>query len=350
MASPGPSDVAELGAVVGRTPEMLEIHKLIGQVATTDAAVLIQGESGTGKELAARAIHYNSERGSGPFVVVSCGALRGGLLDVELFGSGAADGEVPEVGRFELADGGTIFLSDIDEISPSAQGRVLSILESGHFERPHTRNVVPINVRVVAATNRSLVDRMKDGSFRVDLFYRLKVVTIFMPPLRDRRDDILCLAEHFVERASARMQRGVSGMSLEVIELLKEYPWPGNVRELEQAIQRAVALNRTGVLVPDDFEIFRDRASWPRARDGLTADLPGCVGARFGELAAAGESNIDRAIVSEVECVLAREALRLADGNQVKAARALGISRNTLRKRLQGPENARAGEPQNGDR
>ncbi len=335
VGSPGPGDVADLGAIVGRTPEMVEIHKLIGQVAATDTAVLIHGEAGTGKELIARAIHYNSDRRDRPFVAVNCAALPDDLLEVDLFGHAGRGGkDYRGEGRFEQADKGTIFLDEIDRADLPSQGRILSVLENGWFERPGSRNRVSVDVRVVAATGRSLVSEMKEGRFRVDLFYRLKVVSLYIPPLRERRDDIPYLAEHFLERAKVKMQRDVEGVSEEVVDLLKAYPWPGNVRELEQAIQRAIALNRKGVLVPDDFEIFESGfPELPVPDDLLSSGLTDSVRREFSRLRSASEGDIDRLVVSEVERALAEAALEVTDGNQVQAARLLGISRNTLRKR-----------------
>lgn len=335
IGSPGPGDVAELGAIVGRTPEMVEIHKLIGQTATTDAAVLIQGESGTGKELIARAIHYNSDRRDRPFVAVNCGALPAESLDRELFGWGGVGEGERELGRFEQANQGTIFLDEVDRAGLAVQGRILSVLEGGQFERPGTRTKGRVDVRVIAATGTSLVGQMKEGEFRVDLFYRLKVVSIFIPPLRDRREDIQYLAEYFFDRAKAKLQKDVDGIAPVVFDLLSEYPWPGNVRELERSILQAIALNRSGVLVPDDFEILREGAdSWPEARGHPRESLSGAVRDVFRNMAEKDTTDIDAAVVSEVEGVLVDEALKRVGGSQVQAARLLGISRNTLRRRL----------------
>jgi len=332
IGSPGPGDLTALGALVGKTPEMIEIHKLIGQVATTDAPVLVQGEPGTGRELFARAIHYNSQRRENPFVAVNCASIDEGALEAELFGSGGEAGAVG-TSRVEHADTGTIFLDEIDAAGPSIQGRILSVLSNGSFDRPRGRAKVRADVRVVAATSASLVRLMKTGRFRVDLFYRLKVVSIFIPPLRERRPDIEFLAGHFLERAAREMQRDVEGMSPSVVDLLTSHTWPGNVRELEQTIQRAVALNRTGVLAPEDFEILREGGeSWEGA--GPPADLAASVRAEFARLADTGDPDVDDTIVSEVEHLLSVEALEHAGGNQVQAAKLLGISRNTLRKRL----------------
>ncbi len=340
IGSPGPGDVEELGAIVGRTPEMVEIHKLIGQVAETGVAVLIQGEPGTGKELVARALHYNSDRRGGPFIAVNCSAVTPESLDLDLFGAvtgadaGSGASPASELGRVEMADEGTLFFDDIDAMSLETQARVLSILEEGSFERPGTRKKVRADVRVVAATSRSLVSLMKEGSFRVDLFYRLKVVSLFLPPLRDRREDIAYLAGHFMRRAAAKMRREIDGISPAAIELLQEYPWPWNVRELEQSVHGAVAFNRTGVLVPEDFEVLRvGRESWP-ATGGTCRDLAAAVRTDFEQRTGAGEEAIARSITAVVEEELVRAALEECDGNQVRAAKLLGISRNTLRKRM----------------
>ncbi|MBN2564685.1 MAG: sigma-54-dependent Fis family transcriptional regulator [Candidatus Eisenbacteria bacterium] len=334
VGSPGPGDVADLGAIIGRTPEMVEIHKLIGQVAATDAPVLIHGESGTGKELIARAIHYNSDRRGRPFVAVNCAALPGELLEKELFGWETASGKEAQ-GRFELGRGGTIFLDEISETTPAVQGRLLTVMEDGFYERSLTRARVKTDVRIIAATGESLVRRMKEDRFRVDLFYRLKVVSLFMPPLRERRADIPILADHFLERTKAKMRKDIEGMTPAALEKLERHPWPGNVRELEQAMQHAVALCRTTALTPDDFDLsggveVGSAATGPAAE----GDLARSTRAWFEDLAREGAPGISDVIVGEVEAVLAKAALESVSGNQVRAAKLLGISRNTLRKRL----------------
>jgi DNA-binding NtrC family response regulator len=239
-------------------------------------------------------------------------------------------------GRFELARDGTIFLDEISESSLAVQGRILTVMEDGFYERPGTRTKSKLDVRVIAATGRSLVNRMKDDLFRVDLFYRLKVISIYIPPLRERRDDIQVLAEHFLERTRAKMQKKISGMTPSALETLKRYPWPGNVRELEQAIQHAVTLNRTGVLAVEDLEISGDLEMNVLNVSSAGGEMARCVRDRLRSRSETGEEGISDSIVSEVEAVLAHEALEMSGGNQVKAAKLLGISRNTLRKRLSG--------------
>jgi len=332
IGSPGPGDVADLGAIIGRTPEMVEIHKLIGTVAATDAPVLIHGESGTGKELIARAIHYNSGRRERPFVAVNCAVLADEQLEADLFGGRDADGR-ETAGRFEQARNGTIFLDEIGESSLAVQGRILTLMEDGYYERARTRTKSRVDVRIIAATGESLVELMKDDLFRVDLFYRLKVVSLYIPPLRERRDDIPVLAEHFLERTAANMQKEIRGMTPEAFELLDRYSWPGNVRELEQAVHHAVALNRTGVLALEDFEVL-DEAEARDLGGAFEGKIARCVEAELRSRLDAGESGVSDQIVAEVEVVLAREALEMSGGNQVQAAKLLGISRNTLRKRL----------------
>lgn len=336
IGSPGPGDVEELGAIVGKTLEMVEIHKLIGRVATSEAPVLINGETGTGKELVARAIHFNSKRREGAFVAVNCAALPPDAFELDLFGvDDGGEGRDSGGGRVEMANGGTMLFDEIDAMSLAAQGRILTVMESGYFERPGTRRRVRADVRVIAATSKSLVSLMKQGKFRVDLFYHLKVVSVYMPPLRDRREDIPYLADHFLERAKAKMHREIEGMSPAALELLKGHSWPGNVRELEQSISHAVTMNRTGVLAPDDFELADRAEGWSEPSNAAACDLVSAARAEARRLSDAGATDVDRTIVRQVERALVDEALDQTGGNQVKAARMLGISRNTLRKRVE---------------
>ncbi|MCK4657536.1 MAG: sigma-54-dependent Fis family transcriptional regulator, partial [candidate division Zixibacteria bacterium] len=216
--------------IIGKSPEIVEIAKLIGQVAKSDAAVLIFGESGTGKELVARAVHRNSERSDKPFLSVNCAALPDTLLESELFGheKGAFTGaHARKLGKFELTDGGTLFLDEVADMSLTTQSKLLRVLQQQEFERVGGEQTLSVNVRVVTATNKSLVAAMKEGKFRVDLFYRLKVVSIFLPPLRERRSDIPLLAEHFVNRYSQLTQKQIKGVSKEAMQMLMNQQWVG---------------------------------------------------------------------------------------------------------------------------
>jgi Nif-specific regulatory protein len=242
--------------MVGESAAMQRVYQFISKIAPTDATVLINGESGTGKELAARAIHRNSKRAQKPFVAVNCAALTETLLETELFGHerGAFTGAVAQKkGRLEIAAGGTVFLDEIGELTPSLQVKLLRVLQEREFERVGGTLSIKIDVRVIAATNKNLDDAMASGEFRHDLYYRLNVVSLDMPPLRERREDIMLLAYYFAQKYSAKCNRKLKGISPEARESLVAYDWPGNVRELENAIERAVVLGTTDFILPKDF-------------------------------------------------------------------------------------------------
>src|SRR5512138_80841 len=252
-----------LETAVGRSDAMLQVFKTAARVAASDATVLILGESGTGKELVARAIHSASPRAQGPFVPVDCGAIAEGVLESELFGHvrGAFTGaQQARRGLFEEASHGTIFLDEIGDVGPGLQARLLRALQEGTIRRVGANEAIPVDARVVAATNKDLEEAVKAGRFREDLYYRLNVVTLRIPPLRERREDVPLLAEHF----AAKHARGDGAISPEARELLVRYPWPGNVRELENVVARALALNPSGVVVPADLpEHVREAAAAP---------------------------------------------------------------------------------------
>ena len=300
------------GGLVGKDSQMQVIYKLIEDVAPTDATVLIQGESGTGKELVARAIHNQSLRRDESFVVINCSAYPATLLESELFGheKGAFTGAIRQKsGRFEQADGGTVFLDEIGEISPTAQIKLLRILQSQKFERVGGENTLVVNVRVLAATNKNLLQEVKDGDFREDLFYRLNVIPINLPPLRDRRNDIPLLARHFLHHFSSEQNKSLQRLSSEAMRLLLDYDWPGNVRELENTIEHATVI--------------------AKGKYAEVSDLPAAI--QHAEPAVLKSSN--RTII-ENERKLLKEVLEECGWNKKKAAIRLGISRSSLYDKL----------------
>jgi Nif-specific regulatory protein len=237
--------------IIGNSNAMREVYRAINQVAASDTTVLVRGDSGTGKELVAHAIHYSSARAEGPFVKVNCAALSENLMESELFGheKGAFTSAVEmRVGRIEEAEGGTLFLDEIGEFSPSTQVKLLRVLQEREFERVGSSRSIKANVRIIVATNRNLETCIDAGEFRQDLFYRINVFPIFLPPLRQRKDDLLMLADHFVERYAQRMDKDVRRISTPAINMMVAHHWPGNVRELENCIERAVLLSTDGVI------------------------------------------------------------------------------------------------------
>jgi two-component system response regulator HydG len=303
---------AEFSGMVGKDPKMQLIYKLIEDVAPTDATVLIQGESGTGKELVARAIHQHSPRREKPFVVINCSAYPSTLLESELFGheKGAFTGASRRrTGRFEQAHGGTVFLDEIGEISQTAQIKLLRVLQSQKFERIGGEQTLSVDVRILAATNKNLLDQVKAGKFREDLFYRLNVIPVELPPLRDRPNDIPVLARHFLKTFAQKQGKGVFEFGGETMRVLLSYGWPGNVRELENTIEHAVVLAKGGAL-----EVI---------------DLPGALIDR----SAADASDPDKTIVKN-EARLLREVLEECNWNKTAAATRLGISRSTLYEKI----------------
>ncbi|HVI95538.1 MAG TPA: sigma-54 dependent transcriptional regulator [Anaeromyxobacter sp.] len=307
-------DKYRLENVVGRSEAMLQVYKTAARVAAADATVLIQGESGTGKELVARAIHTASPRAQRPFVAVDCGAIAEGVLESELFGHarGAFTGaQAMRRGLFEEANQGTLFLDEIGDVGQNLQARLLRALQEGTIRRVGTNETIAVDVRVVAASNRNLEQAVKEGRFREDLFYRLNVVTIRIPPLRDRREDIPLLAEHFAAK-HGRPEEGAA-ISPAARDLLVAYDWPGNVRELENVIARALALNPSGVVTPEDLP------------DHVRGARPAAA-----SLAVVAGAAQERPTLAELERRYAAQVLQETGGNKTRAAEILGIDRKTL--------------------
>ena len=297
--------------IIGNSRQMQAVYDLIAQVSRSDATVLIRGETGTGKELVAQAIHYNSHRASKPFIRVNCAALPETIVESELFGHerGAFTGAVARrKGRFELADGGTIFLDEVGDLSPATQIRLLRVLQEREFERVGASESIRVDVRVVTATNRDLEQLLAGGTFRQDLYYRLNVFPIHMPPLRERKTDILLLADYFVEKYGKSSHKDVRRISTPAIDMMMAYHWPGNVRELENMVERAVLLSADGVIhghhLPPTLQTAEASGTVPTGNLGATLD------------------SLERELIVE--------ALKTSRGNMAKAARALGITERLM--------------------
>ncbi len=301
--------------IVGRSPKMQAVFEQVYAVAPSNATVLIQGPSGTGKELIARAIHELSPRRNRAFVKTNCAALPEGLVESELFGheKGAFTGAIRRTkGRFELADGGTLLLDEISEISASLQAKLLRVLQEKEFEKVGNPETVSVDVRVIATTNRDLREEIAAGRFREDLFYRLNVVPINLPPLCERKEDIPLLVDHFVEKYSRQNSRVIEGVEPEVMDKLLSYSWPGNVRELENVVERAVVISRGPVLTARDFFVGDEYGVQRRPVTQVPTDLT----------------------LREMEREMILKALQENNNNRTWAARKLGISVRTLRNKL----------------
>ena len=326
--------------LIGRSPAMQEVYRLIARVVGNDLTVLVTGESGTGKELVARALHELGARARAPFVAINMAAIPRELIEAELFGHerGAFTGAQARVaGRFEQAHGGTLFLDEIGDMPMEAQTRLLRVLQSGEFTTVGGARPIRADVRIVAATNRDLLALVRDGRFREDLFYRLNVVPIALPPLRQRRQDVPLLARHFLDRAAAE---GLPPKQLSeaAAALLAAHDWPGNVRELENAMRRAAALGRDSLISAEEMAgLLGPRAPAPAAE--TAPDLAAAVTALVDRLArempqALDDGSLYARVIAEVERPLIAAMLARHGGNQLRAARALGLNRNTLRKRI----------------
>lgn len=320
-------------AIVGRCNAMKEVYKSIGRVATQNLTVLLLGESGTGKELVAQAIYHHSDRGAGPFQVINCAAIPDALLESEIFGheKGAfTDAHRQRIGKLEQADGGTLFLDEVGDMSPMTQAKLLRVLQEQAFERVGGNTPIKVDVRIIAATNHDLKQLVAEGLFRSDLYFRLSVVTIHLPPLRDREGDLGVLAEYFLRRYSHEFGKDIRVIAPETLDLLRRYRWPGNVRELESVMKQSLLTARGNVLLPDFLPTLGGEVGAPsvsRREEYLTSDF-------VQERLVAGTDRLYSEAMDLAERQLFRQVLAYTSGNQVKAAGLLGISRVTLRSKL----------------
>ena len=330
-------DKPSADAIIGRSKPMQEIYKAIGRVASTDATVLIRGESGTGKELVARAIYQHSKRAHRPFLVINCVAIPETLLESELFGyeRGAFTGAVSRrLGKIQQANGGTIFLDEIGDMPLSIQAKILRLLQERSIERLGGREPIPVDVRIIAATNRDLEAAIAEGRFREDLYYRLKVVTLWLPPLRERAEDIDLLTEYFLRRLSSEMKMDNPGIIPEAKTLLRGYPWSGNVRELANTLQKALIFNRGTPIAVEDLTRVMEEGSEIRSVDeeSVSESLRQLFRQKLAK--SHGEGLFD-SMMDDTASILISEALNLTGGNRSRAAKLLGLSRPTLQAKIE---------------
>ena len=317
--------------VIARCPAMQEVVKAVGRVADKDVTVLITGATGTGKELIARALYQHSRRAAGPFLAVNCAAIPENLLESELFGheKGAFTGaDRRRIGKFEQCNGGTLFLDEIGDMSPLTQSKLLRVLQEQRFERLGGNETIQTDVRVLAATNLHLETAVADGRFRQDLYYRLSVFTIALPPLRERGDDLPLLAHYYVRRYGRELGKEVKSVAPEAMDLLRRYAWPGNVRELQSVLKQALLHAEGPILLPEFLPPLG--AAEGGVRDGTGPDLERFIDARLAE----GTEDLYAETVRLLGRTLLPRVLRHTGGNQLRAAKILGITRGSLRTKL----------------
>jgi len=330
-------DTAVREAIVGRSKPMQDVYKAIGRVSPTDATVLIRGESGTGKELVARAVYQHSLRAGKPFLVINCVAIPENLLESELFGyeKGSFTGASHRrVGKIEQAHGGTVFLDEIGDMPSTIQAKILRVLQERSIERLGGRETIPVDVRIIAATNRDLESALAQGRFREDLYYRLKVVTIWLPSLRERSADIPDLVKYFLSRYAAEVGMDNPGYTQEALRMLNSYPWPGNVRELANTIQKMLIFNRGTPISPEDItqavggRILGDGKGGQGGEEAIRQWMRSTLSSK------AGENTFDRCM-DRFAAMLISEALNLTGGNRSRAAKLLNLSRPTLHSKIE---------------
>jgi len=323
--------------IVGNSRTMQEVYKTLGRIAMSDVTVLVTGESGTGKELIARAVHSNSSRLGKPFIAINCAAIPHDLLESELFGHerGAFTGATErKAGKFEQAEGGTLFLDEIGDMPLELQAKLLRVLQEKEITRTGGTQSLPVDVRIVAASNQNLMDMVRDKTFREDLFYRLNVVPIELPPLRERKEDLPELTNFFLQRARQEMGVKVDGVSDKALQLLQQHRWPGNVRELENLIKRASLLTANQVLQPADFTSLNGTVTVAQQAESLESLVANKLQASLANMNLGELNNLYAMVLEQVERPLINIILQQTRGNQVRSAEILGINRNTLRKKI----------------
>lgn len=320
----------DAGEIIGKSQKMKEVFKMIGRAASSDATVFITGESGTGKELVAKALYMSSKRSKGPFIAVNCAAIPKELIESELFGyeKGAFTGaaELRE-GKFELADGGTLFLDEIGDMDISLQAKLLRVIQEREFYRIGGRIPIKVDVRIITATNQDIDSAIREKRFREDLYHRLNVITISLPPLRERREDIPILAKHFLKRFSNELNSNVKNITDDAIDILKSHEWKGNVRELENIIKRAIVISSSDSIISEHLPFNADlrlKAAAKSNTDFILAKVQDTI----------GKGNLYNEIIGEVEKELLGVILKKTEWNQLKAAEILGINRNTLSRKI----------------
>lgn len=335
LAAPGSSkaraDDTDEPQIIGRSQKMLKVFKSIGRVASKDVTVLITGESGTGKELVAKAIHYNSNRRTGPFVAINSASIPRDLLEAELFGweKGAFTGaKEKHIGKIESANSGTLFLDEISDLDMNLQAKILRFMQDRKFSPLGSNSVVEADVRIIGATNRDLKEAVSNGSFRDDLYYRFNVIQIILPPLRDRREDVMPLAKYFLKETEKKFGTDRKELSRDAKDFLSKYDWPGNVRELENAIKRASVLSDGAIIEKRDLFLEDGRSC------SIQEFLEEKLKRYLSEMTRLENCNLYETIISEVEKALIKIVLEGTRGNQMKAAKTLGINRNTLRTKI----------------
>lgn len=337
VSLPGTDENDQTDQMIGRSPQILDVYKAIGRVASQDVTVLIRGESGTGKELIARAIYQHSPRASAPFLAVNCAAIPDALLESELFGheKGSFTGaDRQRIGKFEQCSGGTIFLDEVGDMSPLVQGKLLRLLQEQRFERVGGNQTIQTNVRIIAATHRDLEAMSNAGTFRPDLYYRLNGFTISIPPVRERGDDIVLLLERFFSLYARQLGKEVQGIAPEALKLLVDYPWPGNVREMQSAIRRALLQTTGSVLLPESLPDEIRLGSRPGLPTNGRPAESGVLERLLAERLRAETSDLYAEAQAAMDAYVLRNVLQLTGGNQSQAARILGITRGSLRNKI----------------